>query len=588
MTNYTLKSYDKDTREKLHIWRLLRQFWHILKDEKSKLIIATISIAVNSVANISTPLILGYTIDHFIIQKNLNGIINFSLILAGIYLITFATNFIQIRVMGILGQNILFKLRNSLFSKIQSLPLNFFNQNKLGDLISRINNDTDKLNQFFAQQLNQFVNNIFTLIGIGIFIFFINYRLAIVTLVTAFVLFIVTSIISPWIARRNRLSLQSLGGLSAEVSESLNFFKVIVSFNRRDYFRENFNHSNTENFQMSFRSGIANNIMGPIYDFSGNLAALLVLLFGIYLITQGSVNHWYLVTFLSYTERFYGPLRQMASLWAGLQTALAAWNRIFEILHLKSDLTVLPSSMQKDTKSMMHFENVSFGYEAEKSVLKKVNFNFLEGKTYAIVGPTGGGKSTIASLMARLYDPQEGTVYFNDCDIRTYCPEDLSSKIGFILQEQYLFTGTVGENIVYGNPQFKKYSKKKLEKLLSEFNLGSLINKFEDGLDTKITYNSESISLGQKQLISFIRAIIRQPDLLIMDEATANIDTVTEGLLQTIINKLPKNTTKVIIAHRLNTIKNANEIYFVNNGQVVTAQSFEDSIKMITKSIKSS
>ncbi|HPR99257.1 MAG TPA: ABC transporter ATP-binding protein [Candidatus Woesebacteria bacterium] len=584
MTDYTLTTFDKNTREKLNFWKLARQFWHFLKDEKKKLIGATLAIAVNSTATIAAPFVLGYTIDHFIVQKNLNGITNFSLILAGIYLITFVTNFVQVRIMGTLGQNILFKLRNSLFSKIQSLPLKFFNQNKIGDLISRINNDTDKLNQFFSQQLNQFVGNIFTLIGIGIFIFVINYRLAVVTLSAAIFLFIITSIISPWIAQRNRLSLQSLGGLSAEVSESLNYFKVIVSFNRRDYFRENFNRSNTENFQMSFRSGIANNLMGPIYDFSGNLATLLVLLYGIFLITQGQLSIGILVSFLSYTDRFYGPLRQMASLWAGVQTALAAWNRIFEILRLKSDMEILPESKKKDTKSMMHFENVVFGYDEKKPVLKKVNFNFLEGKTYAIVGPTGGGKSTIASLMSRLYDPQQGTVYLNDCDIRTYRPEDLARKIGFILQEQYLFTGTVGENIVYGNPEFKNYSKKKLEKLLSELNLENLINKFEDGLDTKITYNSDSISLGQKQLISFIRAIIRHPELLIMDEATANIDTVTEGLLQTIIDKLPKNTTKVIIAHRLNTIKNADEIYFVNNGQVITAESFKKSVEMIAKS----
>ncbi|MFA6007771.1 MAG: ABC transporter ATP-binding protein [Candidatus Shapirobacteria bacterium] len=588
MTDFSLKTFDKNTREKLSFWKLARQFWYFLKDEKPKLIGATLAIAINSTASIAAPFILGYTIDHFIIQKNLSGLTRFSLILSGIYLITFVTNFVQVRTMGTLGQNILFKLRNSLFSKIQTLPLRFFNQNKLGDLISRINNDTDKLNQFFSQQLNQFVGNIFTLIGIGVFIFFINYRLALVTLATAFVLFIITSIISPWIARRNRLSLQSLGGLSAEVSESLNYFKVIVSFNRRDYFRDNFNRSNQENFQMSFRSGIANNLMGPIYDFSGNLASLLVLLYGIFLITQGQLSIGILISFLSYTDRFYGPLRQMASLWAGVQTALAAWNRIFEILHLKSDLAILPESKAKDTKSMMHFDNVVFGYETDKPILKKVNFNFLEGKTYAIVGPTGGGKSTLASLMSRLYDPQKGTVYLSNCDIRTYRPEDLARKIGFILQETYLFTGTVGENIVYGNPEFKNYSKKKLEKLLKSLNLEALINKFEDGLDTKIVYNSESISLGQKQLISFIRAIIRRPKLLIMDEATANIDTVTETLLQTIIDKLPENTTKVIIAHRLNTIKKADEIYFVNNGRVITAQSFEHSVDMITKSKKNS
>lgn len=588
MTDYNLGKFDKNKKEKLDFWKLLRQFGHFLRGEKTKLIGAVIAIALNSTTSIVAPFILGYSIDHYVMQKDLSGITRFSLVLAGVYVIAFITNFVQVQTMGTLGQNILYKLRNALFSKIQTLPLRFFNQNKIGDLISRINNDTDKLNQFFSQQLNQFVGNIFTLLGIGIFIFFVNYRLAIVTLSIAIILFIVTSIISPWLERRNRYSLQTLGSLSAEVSESLNYFKVIVLFNRRDYFRENFERSNEENFKMSFKSGIANNFMGPMYDFSGNLATLLVLLYGIFLIGQGNLTIGILVSFLSYTDRFYGPLRQMASLWAGVQTALAAWKRIFEILNLKTDMMILPESKVKDTKSMMHFENVFFGYEENKPILKKVNFNFDEGKTYAIVGPTGGGKSTIASLMSRLYDPQKGIVYLNDRDIRTYQTEELAKKIGFILQEQYLFTGTVGENIVYGNSNFKKYSKDRLEKLLVKMDLKELINKFEDGLETKITYNSESISLGQKQLISFIRAIIREPELLIMDEATANIDTVTEGLLQKIIDKLPEKTTKVIIAHRLNTIKKADEIYFVNNGRVVTAESFEKSVEMITKSKRNS
>ena len=588
MTNYKLKTFDNNNREKLSLFQLGRQFWRFLRDEKKKLIIATASIAINSAASIAAPFLLGYTIDKFISHKNLAGLTSFTAILAAIYILVFFTNFVQVQTMGVLGQNVLFKLRNALFSKIQTLPLKFFNQNKLGDLISRINNDTDKLNQFFSQQLNQFVGNIFTLIGIGLFIFFVNYRLAIVTLSTALVLFIITSIISPWIQKRNRLSLQTLGTLSAEVSESLNYFKVIVSFNRRDYFRENFQKVNQENFKTSVKSGIANNSMAPIYDFSGNIATILVLLYGIYLISQGQLTVGILVSFLSYTDRFYGPLRQMASLWAGVQTAMAGWNRIFEILHLKSDLPILPEAEVKDTLSVMHFEDVCFSYGSDKLVLNKVNFNFMEGKTYAIVGPTGGGKSTIASLMARLYDPKSGTVYFKDHDIRTYQSADLAAKVGFILQEQYLFSGTVGENIAYGNPEFKQYSKIKLEKLLKKMNLESLTSKFENGLDTNITHNTESISLGQKQIISFIRAIIRQPELVIMDEATANIDTVTEGLLQAIIDKLPAKTTKVIIAHRLNTIKKADEIYFVNNGQVITAASFEKSVEMITNSKRSS
>ena len=587
MTDYSLKKFDNHRQEKLSYWKLGHQFWRFLKDEKKKLVIAVLAIALNASANIAAPFLLGYTIDHFILQKNLNGINYYSILLAGVYFVVFASNYIQVRLMGTLGQNVLFKLRNALFANIQTLPLSFFNQNKIGDLISRINNDTDKLNQFFSQQLNQFLGNIFTLTGIGIFIFFINFKLALVTLSTAAFLFVVTSLISPWIEKRNRLSLQATGNLSAEVSESLNYFKVIVSFNRRDYFRQNFQVANHQNYSMSLLAGFANNFLGPFYDFSGNIAILLVVLYGTHLISLGLLTIGLLVSFLSYTDRFYSPLRQMASLWAGVQTALAAWSRIFEILHLKSDLPIIPSNTVAKISSVMHFADVSFGYN-QKLVLNKVNFDFKQGKTYAIVGPTGGGKSTIAALMSRLYDPISGVVYLDNRDIRTFTPADRSQKIGFILQEQYLFTGTVGENIVYGNPDFITYSASKLTKLLKDLDLTALISKFSDGLNTKISYNSESISLGQKQLISFIRAIIRRPELLVMDEATANIDTVTEGLLQTIIDKLPSTTTKVIIAHRLNTIKKADEIFFVNHGQVITAKSFEKSVEMITKSQRNS
>ena len=586
--NYSLKVYDSTNKEKLSFFRLGKQFLQFLSDEKFKLFVSFIAIIVTSAVSIATPFILGYAVDNFIQHKDINGLARYSFLILGIYIIGFVSNFAQTRTMGNIGQNILYKLRNALFTKIQSLPLAFFNQNKLGDLISRINNDTDKLNQFFSQQLNQFAGNFFTMVGISVFIFFINFKLALVTLSSAFILFIFTYIISPWISRKNRLSLQSLGDLSAEIQESLNNFKVMVAFDRRDYFRNNFNIANQANYKYSIQSGIANNISGPLYDFSGNIATLLVLVYGIYLISQGQFTVGLLISFLSYTDRFYGPLRQMASLLASAQVAMAGWNRIFEILHLSSDMPVLPETTTHKTTSIMHFVDVSFGYEENQWVLKNVNFDFSRGKTYAIVGPTGGGKSTLASLMTRLYDPQKGTIYFEGKDIKTYQPSDLSQKIGFILQEQYLFTGTVGENITYGNPDFSVYSKDKLIKILKELDLEILVNKFDQGLDTPITPSTETISLGQKQLISFIRAIIRRPDLLIMDEATANIDTVTESLLQTIIDKLPPKTTKVIIAHRLNTIKKADEIYFVNNGSIETAESFEKSLELITKSQRNS
>ena len=585
--NYSLKKYDAKDIKNLDSLGLVKRFSIYLSGEGLKLSLAILNILINSVANIATPLILGYAIDHFITHKNLLGLTNYAVILTLLYVIISITQYLQTKTMGTIGQDVLFRLRRDVFNKIQSLPLAFFNQNKLGDLISRINNDTDKLNQFFSQSLNQFVGNIFIIIGIGVFIFFINPKLALITIISAVVLIFITYLISPWISKRNRLSLQALGGLSAEIQESLNNFKVIVSFDRRDYFRENFNRANEENFSASVKSGIANNISAPLYDLSGNIASILVLFFGISMIVQGQLTIGTLVSFLSYTDKFYSPLRQMAAIWSNAQTSLAAWNRILEILNLKSNLEVLPHLKTEPTKHIMRFRDVSFAY-TKKKILHHVSFTFDKGKTYAIVGPTGGGKSTIASLMSRLYDPLKGEVHFEGRDIRTFDPQELSQKIGFILQDQFLFTGTVGENIAYGNPTYSAYSKDKLEKELEELDLSILVKKFENGLDTQVTPNTELISLGQKQLISFLRAIIRKPELLIMDEATANIDTITEALLQKIIDKLPESTTKVIIAHRFNTIKKADEIFFVNEGKVISAESYEKSLELIKQSKRKS
>lgn len=232
-------------------------------------------------------------------------------------------------------------------------------------------------------------------------------------------------------------------------------------------------------------------------------------------------------------------------------------------------------------KEIMEFIHVSFGYSEGKIILDDVCFRLLEGKTYALVGPTGGGKSTTAGLMARLFDPVSGTVKFKNKDIRSFDADKLTDSIGFILQEPFLFTGTVGENLRYGNDKLVNQTDEILSIELSSLGFDKLINIFEKGLSTEVNDSSENISLGQKQIISFMRTLLRKPEFLILDEATANIDTVTEQLLNEIISKLPDQTTKVIIAHRLNTIKDADEILFINGGKVKAAVDFDDAIYMI-------
>jgi len=479
------------------------------------------------------------------------------------------------------GIRMLFSLRNAVFTKLQVLPVDFFNQNKAGDLISRINNDTDKLNQFFSQSLMQFISSIFTMLGAGIFLLSINPELGAAALLPALIIWIFTKAISPWVKRKNAANLKSTGGLSAEIQESLNNFKVIIAFNRRDYFRKRFNEANQKNYSTAVSAGLANNIFTPVFGFSSNLGQLVVLAFGIYLIMTGKFTIGLLIGFLAYVNSFYHPLRQLAGLWASFQVAMAGWDRISQILSLDTNLEVIEDKTVETTSSYLSFRDVSFTYPNGKEVLYHVNFNLERGKTYAFVGPTGGGKTTTASLIARLYDATTGTILLDGKDIRTYQPEERTNKIGFILQEPFLFTGTVRDNILYGNPEYKNLSNDDLAEVIKESGLESLLSRFDSGLDSKVQTTGDGISLGQKQLIAFMRSVLRKPELLILDEATANIDTITEQLLEIILQKLPASTTRVIIAHRLNTIENADEIFFVNSGEVIPAGSLADAVNLL-------
>lgn len=330
-------------------------------------------------------------------------------------------------------------------------------------------------------------------------------------------------------------------------------------------------------------AGIASNIFNPIYSLASNLGQLVVLAYGIYLIMHGQLTVGLLIGYILYVLNFYNPLRQLATVWSSLQLALASLDRIQDVLSLKNDMMVMPESRTEASheKYMIEFDRVSFRYPEGKSVLKDVSLHLEKGKTYALVGPTGGGKTTTASLMARLYDPTDGTIYLDGKDIRSLESAERAEKIGFILQEPFLFSGTVRDNILYGNTKYANLSEEEFEKLLNHAHLSKLVSRFENGLATEVTTTSGAMSLGQKQLVAFMRAVLREPELLILDEATANIDTVTEQLLEETLALLPKSTTKVIIAHRLNTIQDADEIFFVNGETVQEAGSFDHAVEML-------
>jgi len=601
--NYNLNSLS-EAQPKSKTWPALGKLVNLLPEQRSTLILALGTMVLYAILSMLPPVLIGFTINKVLLNREASSsldvfgwhilkgsgyglVVTVCVILLVIYLLNLAAVYIRTILMGGFGQHLLYTLRNAIFNKLQELPVAFFARNKAGDLISRINNDTDKINQFFSQSLMQFVSSIFIIAGAGIALIWLNWRLGLATLAPAAVMWIYTKLVSPWVKKKNAASLKATGAMSAEIQESLGNFKVVLAFNRRDYFRQRFDAANTHNYHSAVKAGIANSIFTPVYGLLSSMGQMVVLVYGVYLVSTGYLAVGFIISYFMYTSNFYDPLRQIAALWANFQTAIAGWDRISHILSLESDLPTLPatatpaSGRADGAPALLEFRNVSFRYIEGKDVLRHDSFRMEKGKTYALVGPTGGGKTTTASLIARLYDPTEGTVYLDGRDIRTYTPAERAKKIGFILQEPFLFTGTVRDNILYGNSDYKDHTNEQLTDVLHRSGLETLLTRFDEGLETKVVSAGESISLGQKQLIAFIRAVLRNPELLILDEATANIDTVTEKMLEDILRRLPETTTRVIIAHRLNTIENADEIFFVNGGEITRAGSLDQAVDML-------
>ena len=562
----------------------------LLRGEGKNLSIAFVAVFITSAANLLAPVLIAHVIDTAIGAHDFASVLRYSAFLLAVYILGLAAQYLQTIRMGTVGRGVLFKLRNALFGKLSELPIAFFNANKSGDLISRINNDTDKLNQFFAQALMQFIGNFFIILGAGILLLALNWRLGIAALLPALFVLGATQLLGPWVKRTSREGLAALGSMSAEVQESLANFKVIVAFNRLDYFREKFAQANERNYRANIRAGVASNLFAPLYTLAANVAQLAVLGFGVYLISHGELTIGLLIGYLLYVTNFYNPLRQLASVWSSFQTALASLDRVGDVLALENNLPVLPELgvVGRQGSALLAFSDVSFAYVPEKPILHDVSFSLEQGKTYALVGPTGGGKTTTASLMARLFDPSSGTILLSGRDIRSYTPEERAQKIGFILQEPFLWSGTVAENIAYGNAELAALTPGELHERIEQAGLAKLIERFSEGLTTSVSSGSASISLGQRQLVAFMRAVLRKPDILILDEATANIDTVTEQSLEEVLEALPAMTTKVIIAHRLNTIENADTIFFVNGGTVTEAGSMEHAVEMLLHNKRSS
>lgn len=536
----------------------------LLANERRSVLMAAAMIFITAALNLSAPSVLAHAIDGPLTEGSYRGVLQHAGLLMVMYLLALNTQYRQTLWMGGVAQRVLHAIRARIFDKLQELPLAFFHRQRSGDLISRINNDTDKVHLFLSQSLMQFLGAFAGMVGSGFFLLGLNPRLGLAALLPAATMLVVTRLLNPWLRRRNASNLKSTGEVSAQIAESLNHFHVMVAFDRRDYFRTQFEQVNQRNFTVAFQAGLANGLLAPIYTLCSQMGQLIVLAYGLSLVAKGQFTVGLLIGYFVYVQRFYDPMRQLATLWANLQAALAAYDRIKDVLEETTHLGVLPASPTGELEpARLEFRSVDFAYDSAHPVLTNVDFRLEPGRTYAFVGPTGGGKTTTASLMARLYDPTHGTVLLDGQDLRAYPAAERSRRIGFILQEPFLFSGTVGDNV---------QSLQGVERL------------FPQGLETPVA----GLSLGQRQVVAFLRAVARQPDLLILDEATANIDTLTEGILQGLLDSLPERTTLVVIAHRLSTIEKADAIFFVNAGRVQSAGSMQQAVAWLKEEARRS
>jgi len=504
-------------------------------------------------------------------KDDLAGVSLITAIFIGLILLNFVINFLQVMLMEYTGQKIMHDLRVRLFAHIQDLSVAFFNRNPVGRLVTRVTNDTQNMHELFTSVISFVFKDIFLLFGIMFVLITINWKLALVSFISLpFVLYA-----SLYFSSRARDAFRVLRIKVAEIntkfSETIAGIKVVQLFLReKDNYRD-FKRLNNENYQAGMKQVRIFAIFMPVVELLGTVTIALVIFYGGGQALAGSISIGTLVAFISYMKMFFRPIRDMAEKYNIMQNAMASAERIFLIFDNKDRLPQprvesgykLPAI---DNIDKIEIEDVSFSYIPDEPVLNKISFKIIAGETIAVVGRTGSGKTTLINLIIRFYDPTSGRILINEKDIKNYEKSILRSKIALVMQDPFLFSGTIRENIGHGN---SKISEKEMEYILEASNCEGFINRLPDGLDTVVSEGGASISSGERQLISIARAFARNPGLIILDEATSYIDSETEQKIQEAVSKLMKNRASVIIAHRLTTARNADRIIVINKGRII-------------------
>jgi ABC-type multidrug transport system fused ATPase/permease subunit len=543
---------------------------------------ALLLVLVNTVLTVAAPGLIGQAVDllwgyvsgDVEAARALSGLNRNMLLLLGSYAGGWAAIMGSFLVMVTMGQNVLYNLRSQIFGKIQELSLGFFDQHEAGDLMSRLTNDTDVINQVLTMGLNRFFSSALTLVGILLAMLALNWRLALVSFSVLPIMVLSTVFFSGRARRAFRLTRKTIGGVSAELEENIAGVKVAQAFSREQANVEAFRQVSAANRDANVTAESITAAFAPTLDVLATVGVAIVVGFGGYLVLNNLATVGIIVAFVQYVRRFFEPVRAISMIWANLQSAIAGGERIFELLDTPpaivdaADAVELPS-----IEGRIAFEDVCFEYHPGERVLQDVDLVAEPGQTVALVGPTGTGKTTVINLIGRFYDVCGGRVTVDGHDVREVSHASLRSQMGIVLQDTFLFSGTVMENIRYGRLDASDEEVVEAAKLA---NAHDFITRLPQRYQTELTEQASNLSQGQRQLISIARAVLARPRILIMDEATSSVDTRTELLIQNALQELLQGRTSFVIAHRLSTIRDADQVIFIQDGRIAERGTHEE------------
>lgn len=566
---------DDELLGKAYDSRLVRRLGTYMTPYKSSLILAVILMTISSLLGVSGPAIIGLAIDNGIRAGSLEILRLWTLVFLFTTVGEWLTNRARVRIMAYVGTKIVADVRSELFRHLHRLTLNFYSNYSVGRLMSRLIGDVGVLLDFVTWSITGLFRSVFNLVGIVIAMLLLSWQLALVAFAVMPLMILLTNYWRERVRQAYRATRQRLALINGYLNESISGIRVTKSFSREERNFQHFDDLNHSFFDANVQATRLSALFFPGVDFIGSLATALVVGVGGWLVLGDSLTAGTLVAFVLYVERFFDPIRELAQRYNTFQATMAASERLFELLDLEPDLVDVPGALPlPQIKGDVEFRDVTFAYKEEgRVVLKGINLHARPGERIALVGETGAGKSTIIRLLSRFYDVTDGVLTIDGYDVRHVTSDSLRQQLGIVLQDTFLFTGTVADNIRYGRLNATDEEVISASKAVGAHDF---ISRMTDGYDSEVGESGSNLSVGQRQLISFARALLADPRILILDEATSSVDTATERIIQRALDILMEGRTSFVIAHRLSTIINADQIIVLDHGQIVEQGTHEE------------